>query len=207
MRNGVRIGTAQSNVVRTADGWTILGNGECRGCLASAGLQSPRPQGVSVKQFHATYSAGWRAAFMTVEVATPRDSTLVHVAMAGSTTRTDIVTAGMAQWRSYAVSPDTVFLPDHAYAAYEALAVRLAAAKERDDVPVLLAPEGETRAVVESVVRETVKDAGGTVEARRVRLSIIRRTPTPVEMWIANGRVVRPNLPDGVSVMRAAAGQ
>jgi hypothetical protein len=63
----------------------------------------------------------------------------------GTTTRTDVVRSTEARFRSHSVSPDTIFLPERAYGAYEAVAIRLSQGVS-DDLPIFVVPIGETRA-------------------------------------------------------------
>jgi hypothetical protein len=129
------------------------------------------------------------------------DDAIVHVAVAGTTTRTDIVRATEVRFRSHSVSPDTIFLPDRAYGAYEALAARLEGAVPGLDLPLFIPPVGETRARVDAVADAELQTAGGSLDVTRYTLTEIRERPTPVEIWTDRGRLVRLDLPRAGIVM------
>src|SRR5688572_14046683 len=149
------------------------------------------------------YDRSWRGRFMTLEMKAPDDA-IVHVAVVGETTRTDIVRATEARFRSNSVSPDTIFVPERAYGAYEAVAARLAAAVPVADLPLFIPPFGETRMLIADVVDEVVTTAKGTIAARRYSLTELRQRPTPVEVWVVDGRLLRLELPrESLAVVRS----
>jgi hypothetical protein len=180
---GTMVGTIETVVERTADGWRVRGTSRIAGSVP-----------VTIPNLDLYYDRTWAGRFMTLEMKAPDDA-IVHVAVIGGTTRTDIVRATEARFRSNSVSPDTIFVPDRAYGAYEAVAVRLAGAGPGTDLPLFIPPLGETRMLVDEVVDTVVKTAKETITARRYSLTELRQRPTPVEMWVAGGRLLRLDLP------------
>ena len=149
------------------------------------------------------YARAWSGRFMTVEMKAPDDA-IVHVAVAGDTTRIDIVRTTEARVRSSSVSPDTIFVPDRAYGAYEAVAARLAAGLPGRSLPMFIPPIGETRMLIDDVAEETLKTAEGTIVAHRYFITELRQRPTPVELWVADGRMLRLDLPrQALTIVRA----
>jgi hypothetical protein len=192
-QHGALIGTIDVSVARTEDGWRIQGTSHLAGTV-----------NLTVKQLDLRYDAWWRGRFMTLELVSVGGAVIVHVAVLGTSTRTDIVTENEVRFRSHSVSPDTVFLPDDVFGAYEALAARLAASPPGMDVPLFVVGTGETRAVVDMVVDEQVKTGTGTITARRYTLRKIGASPEPIDVWVDRGRLLRVDLPhDGVSVVRS----
>ncbi len=188
-----RIGTANVSVARTDEGWRVQSTSTLAGSLD-----------VAIKQLDLHYDASWRGRFMTIETLTAGRNIIVHVAVLAGTTRTDIVTEKEARFRSHSVSADTIFLPDHAYGAYEALAARLDGMRAGMDVPLLLAPDGETRGVIDTVAGERVRTATGPIAATRYTLQLIGAAPRTLEVWVDRGRLLRADLPDDdISVVRA----
>jgi len=191
LEKGKQVGTVNTTVERTPDGWRLRGNSRITGSVT-----------VTIPNLDFHYDRAWNGRFMTLEMKAPDDA-LMHVAVAGTTTRTDIVRATEVRFRSSSVSPDTIFLPDRTYGAYEAVAARLQGLFEGEHVPLFIAPIGETRALITAVRSETFKTARGPLVATRYSLTEIRERPTPVEVWIDGGRLVRVDEPrNGISVVR-----
>lgn len=189
---GQQVGTIDTTVERTADGWRLRGRGRTTGAVP-----------VTIPNFDFWYDASWSGRFMTVEMKAPDDA-IVHVAVVGETTRTDIVRATEARFRSNAVSPDTIFIPDRTYGAYEAVAARLAAGVPGRNLPMFIPPVGETRMLIDDQVDEMVNTASGPVAARRYFVTELRQRPIPVELWVAGGRLLRLVRPrDGLTIVRS----
>jgi len=188
--NGKETGTLQTTVTRSEDGWRVQGSMRTTGAVP-----------VTIVNLDLQYDQKWFARFMTMEMKAP-DDMIVHVAVVGARTRTDTVRATEARFRSNSVSPNTIFLPDHAYGAYEAVAARLAGAAS-GDLPLFIAPRGETRATVDAVTTEQVRTATGAIRAQHYVLTEIRDRPTRVEIWVAAGRLLRVDVPRlQISVVR-----
>lgn len=189
---GQRVGTVETTVERTDDGWRVRGRSR---------IATSVP--VTIPNLDLFYDRAWSGRFMTLEMKTPDDA-IVHVAVIGETTRTDIVRSTEARFLSNAVSPDTIFVPDRAYGAYEAVAARLAAGVPGGNLPMFIPPIGETRMLVERVAEERVRTAAGTIAARRYFISELRQRPTPIELWVAGGRLLRLDRPrEGLSIVRS----
>jgi hypothetical protein len=189
---GKPVGTVETTVERTGDGWRIRGRSRIAGSVP-----------VTIPNLDLSYTRDWSGRFMTVEMKAPDDA-IVHVAVVGETTRTDIVRSTEARFRSSSVSPDTIFIPDRAYGAYEAVAARLAAGVPGRNLPIFIPPVGETRMIVDDVVDEDVKTTKAVVRTRRYFLTELRQRPTPVELWVVAGRLVRLDLPrQSLSIVRS----
>lgn len=188
---GKQVGTVSTTVERTAEGWRVRGTSRITGSVV-----------VTIPNFDLYYDRTWGGRFMTLEMKAPDDA-IMHVAVAGATTRTDIVRATEVRFRSSSVSPDTIFLPDRTYGAYEAVAARLPGMSGGEDLPLFIAPLGETRARIDSVRSEPIRTARGPLTATHYHLTEIRERPTPVEIWVDRGRLLRVDLPrSAISVVR-----
>jgi hypothetical protein len=193
LQHGQHIGTVDVSLAREADGWRIRSTSRAGGTL-----------NVTVRQFEAHYDRNWRARFLTVERTGPLAATLVHVAVGPATAHVDIVTTTEARWHSHSISPDTVFLPDHAYGAFAAVAARLQAPGARAEVPLLLVPDSERRAIVSAWERVSVATRTGSLRAGRHTLSVIGVVPWLLHVWVDRGRLLRVDIPrDEVSVIRS----
>src|SRR4030095_2885685 len=115
------------------------------------------------------------------------------------------VRANLATWGSNPVSPDTLPLPDLVFGAYEGLAARLVSAVPGTEMHVFVAPRFEAVMALDGVSDDVVETSAGAVETRRWRMTVRRpEGPTPLEMWVAGGRMVRLDQPkDGISVVRS----
>jgi hypothetical protein len=186
-----RIGTLDTAVTRSADGWRIQGSMRTMGSVP-----------VTIVNLDLLYSADWFGRFMTMEMKAP-DDVIVHVAVVRATAQTDIVRAAEARFRSHSVSPNTILLPERAYGAYEAVAARLSRSSD-GDLPLFVAPIGETRATVNALATETLRTTAGSIRATHYTLTEIRDRPTRVELWTDGGRLLRLDLPrTQLSVIRA----
>lgn len=199
-QRGVQVGTVETWVTRVDGNWHVQSTSRVGGTL-----------NVAYKQLELRYDAAWRGRFMTMEVERPlapsgtaeNDRMIVHVSVGRNTTRTDIVRGKEARFRSHSVSPDTIFLPDGAFGAYEAVAARLASAKPGMDLPLFNVPISETRGAIEAVVDDSLRTKSGTIAVKRYTLLEIRSQPTTVEIWVDRGRLARLDVPrDGLSVVR-----
>ena len=193
LQRGRPIGTMELTLAREPDGWRIRSTAQAGGTVE-----------VTVRRFDAEYDLNWRGRFLTVERTGPRASTLVHVAVGRATAHVDIVTAKEARWHSHSTSPDTVFLPEHAYAAYAAVAARLRGARPRPEIPLLFAPDSERRAIVDAWEGVTVQTQTGPRRAGRHTLTVIGAVPRLMHVWEAQGDLLRVDIPhEEISVVRA----
>jgi hypothetical protein len=189
---GTQVGTVEMTLSSTADGWRLQGSSRIAGTVP-----------VNIPNLDLHYDTSWGGRFMTLEMKAPDDA-IVHVAVAGSVTRTDVVRSSGARFRSQSVSPDTIFLADRAYGAYEAVAIRLDGLPAGADVPLFIAPFGETRGQIESVLTDRIVTDKGPIMAKHYTLTEIRERPTRVEIWVDRGRLLRLDLPRAaISVVRS----
>ena len=95
------------------------------------------------------------------------------------------------------VPPDAVVLPEYFFAAYEALAFRLAGAERGEEIPVYVAPQGGTRARVDQILSQQIDTGSAVVDARVYRLSFLNANgPPAVEVWTDAGqRLLRVSIP------------
>jgi hypothetical protein len=190
---GQPVGTAEATVARSADGWRVTSRGQTDGRFQ-----------VSVPHFEAQYDPDWRPMFLTMEVVSPGEHAIVHVAMVGTVTRTDIVIPNKEVFfGANDVPRDTIFLPDYVFGAWEALAGRLQTAMPGSVISVFAVPEREVKAVLDRRDPATLQTPAGFQPATRWRITVQRETPVVWELWVDGGRLLRLDLPDeGLSVVR-----
>ena len=141
---------------------------------------------------------------LTMEVVSPGEHAIVHVGMMGAVTRTDIVIPNKEVFfGANDVPGDTIFMPDYAFGAWEALAGRLQTATPGDQISVFAVPEREVKATLDRRDAATLQTPGGFQSATRWRITLQRDTPVVWEVWGDGGRLLRLDLPDeGLSVVR-----
>ena len=189
---GRQVGTLDTSVTRTDDGWRIQGSMQTKGSVP-----------VRIVNLDLLYDRNWFGRWLTMEMKQP-DDVIVHVAVGKTTAQTDVVRSREAKFRSSSVSRNTIILPDRAYGAYEAVAARLSASPPGDDLPIFVPPIGETRAAVESVTTEPIATKTGSISARHYVLTEIRPRPTRVDLWVDRGRLLRLDRPaESISVVRS----
>jgi hypothetical protein len=189
---GMPIGTVEMTLNATDDGWRLHGTSRLTGSVP-----------VTIVNLDLLYDESWNGRFMTMEMKAPDDA-IVHVAVVGDTTRTDIVRSTEARFRANSVSRDTIFLPDRAYGAYEAVAVRLTELAAGLDLPLFIVPIGETRAIIDSIATEQVRTSRGPLQVAHYVLTEIRDRPTRVEVWVDRGRLLRLELPrENIALVRS----
>ena len=97
-----------------------------------------------------------------------------------------------------------IAVSDFVFGAYQALAARVETLAPGNDIPILLTTRGEVHATVEAVRDEHLQTDSGTIRARHVSLFVMRDVPTPIEIWVAEGKLVKLELPlDRISVIRS----
>jgi len=189
---GQQVGTIETNVTRTAEGWRVQGSMQTKGAVP-----------VRIVNLDLLYDRNWFGRWMTMEMKQP-DNVIIHVAVGRTTAQTDVVRPTEARFQSSSVSPNTILLPERAYGAYEAVAARLSQGPPGGDLPLFVAPIGETRAIVDSVTTEQVRTTSGSIAATHYVLTEIRTRPTRVELWTDRGRLLRIDLPAaGISIVRS----
>lgn len=192
---GRQVGQEQVNVSRSGGNWIISATGQ----LAA-------PAEVTTNRFEVKYAADWQPLELHIE-ATLGGKPLALSTSFGMTTAVSEITQGdTTNSKTDQVSARTIVLPNNFFAAYEALAARLAGAAPGTELPVYVAPQTEIRIVVKAVSDEKVKTSSGEVELRR--FDIVFQNPTgPLTGSVtadARNRLARVEIPAaGLSVVRA----
>ena len=191
---GAAIGTADVTLGRTADGWTIRG----RSRLGA-------PLDVNLTRIEVNYTDAWLPRDATLELSTSIETVAVRGGFsAGSPARVDVVRNGEAANTTASVSPDAVILPNLAFSAYEALAVRLGVAEPGTEIKAYVLPQGEIPLRLESVTDETIQTVDRVIQTRRWRVVFVNPTgEVPADVWIEGRRLVRFDMPtQALSVAR-----
>ncbi|MCY4078438.1 MAG: alpha/beta fold hydrolase [Acidobacteria bacterium] len=179
------IGLERTVVARSDDGWSIRSSG-----------QLGPPIDSQLQVFEAAYDDAWRPRRLTIE--SVRGGTALSARTTFAAGRADnVLVEGARRFeRADPVSAGAVILPDLVFAAYEALAVRLGGAAAGDELPIYLAPRGESAVRVDAVTTQEVRTAERTLTATIYRLTFGGAEPQTAELWSDERlRLLRLSLP------------
>jgi len=153
---GREAGREQVTLSRSPAGWTI----------SSTGRLGP-PINFTNNRFEVTYAPDWQPMELRFD-ARLQDRSLTLATSFGTTTAVNEITQNsVTNTKTDQITARTVVLPNNFYAAYEALAVRLAEVGPGAEVPVYVAPQAEIRLLVTAVTPMTYETPAGTLATRR----------------------------------------
>ena len=185
--NAVPVGFERVQLLRTDDGWVIR-----------AGGQVTAPVTSDTSLFEATYDADWRPLRLQVQgtrdgVPFALDTTIVD-GIATSELRQQETTSDILE---IAIDPGAVMLPNLLFAAYEALAVRLAASAQGDELPIFVAPGGTAAVRVDSVGSQRIRTVDRPIVATTYNLTILDpQQDFPAVVWVdEHRRLLRVTVP------------
>jgi pimeloyl-ACP methyl ester carboxylesterase len=154
------IGTEEISVTRSGDTWRISSSGQHR---------APAP--FTINHFEVTYAPDWHPREMKLD-AVLRDKGVTSITTFGVTTAvTDFEQSGQKMSLTHQISPRTIVLPNGVYAAYEALAVRLAGAQPGATFKIFVVPQAEIEATLKGITEQRVSTLSGTVVLKRYELT------------------------------------
>ncbi len=175
---GKSLGSEESTLQRTAEGWVVSGSGR----LAP-------PLDLTTRRITVRYDASWKPLELTVDALSRGSPFSIHTVFDGTNARNDVIQLGQPTKKVDAVSPDTVVLPNLFFSSYEALAARLAAMPgESATLPAYIAPQAEIRVTASRLDTQTIETTRGTVTAHRYSLTFDNPgSPLPAELWTDDG--------------------
>jgi pimeloyl-ACP methyl ester carboxylesterase len=192
---GRQAGSEQVNLARSGGTWIITSTGQ----LAS-------PVELSINRFEMKYDAGWQPLELTIDATLGGKQLALATSFGMTTAINEITQGGTTNSKTDQVSARTIVLPNNFYAAYEAMAARLATAAAGTELPVYVAPQTEIKVVVKAVTAEQVKAPSGTIELRKFDLLFQNPSgPLPATVSIdSRNRLARVEIPAaGLSVVRS----
>lgn len=193
--NGSAIGSEDSSLKRTPDGWAVNGTGR----LAP-------PLDLTTRRLLIRYDASWRPIELLVDATSRGAAFSIHTAFKGTTAENDIVQLGQPTSKTDTVSADTIALPNLFFAAYEALAMKLAAMPGESAIfAAYVAPQAEIKLDAKRLDIQTIETPKGNVRAHRYAVSFQNPGATlTTEVWTDDGgRLLRLEVPSqGLVVIR-----
>jgi hypothetical protein len=184
---GIAIGSEQSAVTRSAEGWTINASGRIGA-----------PADVVTRRLQVRYDPAWKPIDLTLEATVRGQLQMLHTTVAGDTIRTEITSGTQAPPTTVMVAAD-VLLATNSFAPYEAVAARLKTAENGSTISGYVALVTPVTIRVTESVAEKIQTAAQLLETRHSRVTI---TPAgsgaafDADIWgDANGRLLRLSIP------------
>ena len=182
----VPVGVERVGVTRTDGGWRIN----------SIGQLGP-PVDLDIRSFQIDYDQDWRPLQLDIDSARNDSSYAVATTFAGGTATNEIRQGDERLTSTMEITPDAVVLPDFFFGAYEALAVRLGARRDGEEIAVYAAPQREITAVVESVRSQPIQTADIQLSALIYHTELQYDTQRlDADIWVdENNRLLRVTFP------------
>lgn len=182
----VPIGSEQTSVTRSAEGWTITSSGRLGA-----------PIDVLARRVQVRYDADWKPIGLTVD-AVVRGRTLALDTSVSGTTATSRVTVGTeTSSKTDTIATDAVLVPSPFWGPFEAVALRLKTAAAGSVLHAYAAPRAAFDIQVGASTGEKIQTADRLIAARRTPIKIM--TPGPpldADLWSdENGRLLRLTIP------------
>ncbi len=184
---GVAVGVEQVTVTRTPEGLTIVGSERLGPPLA-----------VITRRAEARYTADGQPLELILEGTVRDQQVSVRTTVSGTTATTQYLQGATPTERVDQITPDTIFLPNMFFGAYEALAARLPGAAVGDRLPVFSPMETTAVVIVRNAVDDRVRTQSALLQFRRYGLDFVgAKGSARVELWAdASGRMLRFTLLD-----------
>ncbi len=153
---GRPIGTERASVTRSGSGWIITSTGS----LGS-------PVDLKIGRFEMKYAPDWQPLELKIEAQVRNSPIVLAASFAMTTAINEITQNGVTSAKNDQISARTVVLPNNYFAAYEALAARLAVTPVGGEIPAYIAPQGEIKVSVRAITPQTLSGPGGSIPVRR----------------------------------------
>lgn len=190
---GAAIGTTNVSLARAEDGWLIRGSGRLGA-----------PVDLVVGRIEVRYDETWKPRDMSMDLSSSGESVSVKSVFDVGSVRTEVLRKGQTTNGSSTVARDTIVLPNLAFSAYEALAVRLSTASPGSELRAYIAPQAEIGIHVDSVSDEMIQTTERRIPIRRWRITFMNPGGSlPADVWIEGARLVRLDIPSqSITVVR-----
>jgi pimeloyl-ACP methyl ester carboxylesterase len=171
---GTRAGAIRTNLARSGGDWVVSSTG---------GFGD-----LTINRFEARYSADWQPQRLQIEASQGQRRYGLSTSFTVTTAVNEITQNGQTSSKTDQISARAVLLPNNFFAAYEALAPRLAASAVDTEIPIYVAPQAEVTARVTDVNEETLQSPQGTIHIRTFTLSLANPGGAVVARVTIDGR-------------------
>jgi pimeloyl-ACP methyl ester carboxylesterase len=181
-----QIGVDEVAVARGAGGWTISSSG-------SIGA----PVDLVTRNLQIRYDPEWKPLELTIDGTLRGQIFGLHITVDGTTATSHVNNAGQALDRADSITPDTVFLPNPFFAAFEAVSPRLMTAASGSMIPIYQSGVVATTLRVGESETDRIQTVSRLVLARRTHATLVAGTSElPVDIWgDESGRLLRISSP------------
>ena len=179
-------GLERTLLTRTPDGWVIRSSG-----------QISSPVNLQNQRFELVYDTEWRPERLTIDGRRGGTTFSIRTTFDAGEATNDLMEANLRSQHSEAVDQAAIVLPNYFFAAYEALAARLAGTQPGDTLPIYIAPRGESTAHVNDVVTRQLETVDSTINARIYHITFLNPDrPLTAEIWVDDDlRLIRASIP------------
>ena len=179
---GNQVGLERVSLTRSANGWLLKGSGR----LAA-------PFDLTTQNFELKYAADWQPVDLMINATFKGQTVAITTSFGLTTAISEIDQPGRRGAKTDVISARTVVLPSNFFAAYEALAARLAVSAPDATLRAYLAPQGEVSVQIRRVTDHQIQTPGGLVAVKRYSLTLHRpESPLEVDVWVdTRQRLVR----------------
>jgi pimeloyl-ACP methyl ester carboxylesterase len=157
---GVQIGREDVDLSRGPGGWTI----------SASGRLAP-PIDLTTKRFEVRYGTDWQPIELKLDASFRGQTIGLNSSFGVTTAINEITQQDKTTSKTDQISARTIVMPNNHFAAYEALAVRLAGASTGDELRAYIAPQAEIPIRVGEIAAETIRTPERALPVRRIRLT------------------------------------
>ena len=157
---GVQIGREDVDLSRGPGGWTI----------SATGRLAP-PIDLTTKRFEIRYGTDWQPIELKLEASLKGQTIGLNSSFGVTTAINEITQQDRTTSKTDQISARTIVMPNNHFAAYEALAVRLAGASTGDELRAYIAPQAEIAVRVGEIAAEMIRTPERALSVRRIRLT------------------------------------
>ena len=190
-----QVGTEESTLQRSPQGWTIISSGRIGA-----------PLDIVLRRLEVKYDPQWKPLELTIDATARNILTTLHTVVKGTSATNEYSTIAEPETKTDQIDADSILLPNPFFAPYEAIAARVKDAPVGTTFSLYTAPQGTVKATVRESAPEKIDTAARRIEAKRTRLALEPQGGSPVEaeVWSdENGRLLRVNVAvQGLNVVR-----
>jgi pimeloyl-ACP methyl ester carboxylesterase len=182
------VGTEETSVERTADGWTITGSG-----------RAGAPLDVVARQLLIKYNPDWKPLELTISASAREQPTMLRTTVTGTAAKNEYTVNGTPAEKTDTIDPDAILLPDPFFSPYEALSARLKTAPPGSTISLYQAPNASLSLTVGESSQERIQTVTRLVEVKRTRVTFGGEgggAPVVADIWgDQDGRLLRLHVP------------
>jgi pimeloyl-ACP methyl ester carboxylesterase len=192
---GTRVGIERVRLAKAANNWVISSTG-----------QFAAPLNMTVNRFEVKYTADWQPLELHIEATQAGRAMTLATSFGVTTAINEITQNGTTNSKTDQVSARTIVLPNSFFAAYEALAARLASAQAGAEFHAYVAPQAEIVVNVKGMTSEQLSSPAGLIAARRYDV-VFQNPGGPLDASVtidSQARLVRVEIPTaGLRIIRS----